>query len=540
MLKEILLMLGPCGFLLLLSLSLGALLANLGLLGASAWLISSAALLPPLYALTLGITAVRALGIGRAVLRYGERYFTHAKAFALLEKLRLRLYDMASTYAHRPLNRKKQGTMLNALLDKAATVQDFLLRGLLPPVTLLCALLLATLMLYPFLKASVLLLPLLYLIHLVPLWLSPEGSSRHSSAYRSRLLDYTQGRTELLLAGTMDTPLTRLGQSARNWQKRLQQSARRQEQLDLVLGVMRITVFVLLFTLLIDAMRQDRLTGITMSLWLLILLALLQEFALLPAALRHFREARLAARALQNSPVQITRQPETSSNLLTVENLGFHYPQGPAIFQQLSFSLQPGCHTAIIGDSGCGKTTLAYLLTGLWAPAQGSIHYSTAAPVCAIPQGSFLFSQSIRENFLRLHPDITEEQMLNALQAAQMLPVIQKLPRGLDTPLGENACFLSGGERNRLSSALILASSAPLLLFDEPTAGLDLSTARKVLDNIIDRSNLTGQTVIVITHDLPQVHRFSQVMKLQTGLSPCPIISASKQPTVPSQSKHKS
>ena len=96
MLREIFTILRPFEICLLLTLSLGAMLTNLGLLGAAAWLISSAALMPPLYALTLGITAVRALGIGRAVLRYGERYFTHAKAFALVEKLRLRLYDTAN------------------------------------------------------------------------------------------------------------------------------------------------------------------------------------------------------------------------------------------------------------------------------------------------------------------------------------------------------------------------------------------------------------------------------------------------------------
>ena len=92
--------------------------------------------------------------------------------------------------------------------------------------------------------------------------------------------------------------------------------------------------------------------------------------------------------------------------------------------------------------------------------------------------------------------------------------VVQKLPQGIDTPLGENACCLSGGERNRLQAALLLASPAPVLLFDEPTTGLDKSTADKLLNAIIDKSTLTGQTVIVITHDLPQLHRFSQVINL--------------------------
>jgi ATP-binding cassette subfamily C protein/ATP-binding cassette subfamily C protein CydC len=100
------------------------------------------------------------------------------------------------------------------------------------------------------------------------------------------------------------------------------------------------------------------------------------------------------------------------------------------------------------------------------------------------------------------------------LQCAQLNTVISQLPQGIDTPLGENACFLSGGERNRLASALILASSAPILLFDEPTAGLDKSTANQLLTAIIDKSNLTSQTVLLITHDLPQLHRFEQIIRL--------------------------
>ena len=197
-------------------------------------------------------------------------------------------------------------------------------------------------------------------------------------------------------------------------------------------------------------------------------------------------------------------------------DLEFHYPQGLPVFSELNFSLYPGCHTAIVGDSGSGKTTLACLLAGLWAPTKGSIHYGSAVRpfICTIPQGSFLFAGSIRENFLRLHPAITEEEMQQALQAAQLTAVWQKLPQGLDTPLGENACHLSGGERNRLASALILASSAPVLLFDEPTAGLDLPKANKLLDAILKRADKTGQTVIIITHDLPQLSRFSQVIRL--------------------------
>lgn len=518
MLRAIFTMLRPFELCLLLVLSLSAMLANLGLLGAAAWLISSAALMPPLYALTLGITAVRALGIGRAVLRYGERYFTHAKAFQLVENLRLRLYDIANNLASHPLKPQKQGTMLNALLTNAAIWQDFFLRGLLPPAAIFLTTMLLVVLLYPVLGCGVLLLSLLYISHLLPLWLSPAGKARFSRAYRSTLLDYAQGSHELLTAGTLGTACTKLDRSAGKWQEKLLTSQKQQDQIDLSLSFLRTLTLLMLFALLIDAVHANTISGIELSVWLLVLLALMQELATLPAAARHFQEAKLAAKALQTPAIPKASVPAAANELLTVQDLAFHYPQSPAIFTDLNFSITPGCHTAIIGDSGSGKTTLAYLLASLRQPTSGTISYNqkTTPPICAIPQGSFLFSQSIRENFLRLHPDIRETDITTALQAAQLSNLIKSLPQGIDTPLGDNACTLSGGERNRLITALILASKSSILLFDEPTAGLDPSTAEKVLDNIIDRSNLTGQTVIVITHDLPQLHRFQQVISLNT------------------------
>lgn len=519
MLKKIFSLLHPGEIFLLLSLSLFALLANLGLLGSAAWLISSAALLPPLYALTLGITAVRALGIGRAVLRYAERYFTHKNAFAVLGSLRLRLYDVINAQANFPQAERTQGTLLNDLLTKADILQDFLLRGLIAPVALLLAVLLATALLAPMLSHYVLVLPALYLCHTLPLWLTSSAED-HSSNYRSQLLDFAQGSHELQMAGSLEIASRRLDQSAARWQKHLLRDNRHSDSLDLLLSLLRFMTFVFLFALLIAAVNQNEISGITMSLWLLVLLALFNELAALPSALRQLRQAQGAADWLQEKPSH--HEPAvttTQKDQLVVSQLSFSYPQSLPIFSGLNFSVAPGCHTAIIGDSGSGKTTLAYLLAGLWQPTAGTIGYpdSHTPSVCTIPQGSFLFSSSIRENFLRLHPGITEESIHQALQSAQLDPVISQLPQGLDTPLGENACFLSGGERNRLISALILASSAPILLFDEPTAGLDRSTADQLLTSIIDQSNLTGQTAIVITHDLPQLHRFQQVIRLEAG-----------------------
>ena len=515
MLKELLFLLHPLDILLLLLLSLSALLSNLGLLGASAWLVSSAALQPPLFALTLGITAVRALGIARALLRYGERYFTHKSAFSILDSLRLHLYDKARILAGTPHTTKNKNTFLSDLLSNADILQEFLLRGILPPIVVLCATLLVALFLRPVLSYVVLILPLLYLVHCLPLWIKPHLYT--DSRYRNQLLDFAQGIPELLLAGSLNTAVAKLNKTAKHWQIHQQHDKTLTDRLDFLLGILRIFAFFLLFILLLYTLQQGQIDGISLSVWLLVLLAFFNELAVLPTAARQFRQAQIASDCLQ-APAEsaCTNEVSPSDKLLTVSGLGFHYPQGMPVFSSLNFSITAGCHTAIIGDSGCGKTTLACLLAGLWPPTEGSIYYgSSLRPfICTIPQGSFLFSASIRENFSRLQPAASEKEIVLALQTAQLAPVIEKLPQGMDTPLGENACSLSGGERNRLISALILVSSAPVLLFDEPTAGLDRQTADKLLTAILDRAELTGQTIILITHDMPQLFRFSQVIKL--------------------------
>ena len=181
---------------------------------------------------------------------------------------------------------------------------------------------------------------------------------------------------------------------------------------------------------------------------------------------------------------------------------------------------------AIIGESGSGKTTLACLLMGFWPPEQGSIRLngkdcrqlpdvgirSFFAPCL---QGEYVFSGSVRENFLRIHPDLPETSIRKALSEAQLEESILNLPQGLDTPLGENGSMLSGGERQRLLIAFALASPAPILLLDEPTAGLDKKTAHDLMDGIL--SHLNGRALLIITHDMVLAERMDRIYRMDAS-----------------------
>ena len=507
--------LAPASFLVLLLVSLLSMTTGIGLLGAAAWLIASAALHPPLYALTLGITAVRACGIGRAAFRYGERYLTHRTAFSIQTQLHLRLYDHAARLL--PLRRgpARQGELLHRLLTGTATLRDFYLRGLLPPLTTGIFTLIGTVVLWPYLSFPAILLPLCWLIHLIPLaTVHPAAAhtqARQAALYRSTILDFLTGGDELRTAGCAHRAVSCLDFRAQSWQSLLCRQEQQRDLHDMAISLTNPFTLILLTALLIPSVTNGSMTGITLAVFLLLLESLLAEYRALPASARQAREAISTARQLfatSDSDERISSHeglaampPDSSrldaapgtSSLLSVHGLSFGYDASHPVLQDLSFTVLPGQHTAIIGESGAGKTTLANLLAGVWPPDAGTI--TCTCPMTVLPQGSHLFSASIRTNFTYLYPGMPDKKIRAALQDAQLA----SLP--IDAYLGENASHLSGGQRTRLITALTIASDAPLLLLDEPTNGLDAAATDALLAALFARAASTGQTFLIITHD---------------------------------------
>ena len=539
-------------FLPVLLVSLMALFTGLALLGASAWLVASAALMPPLYTLALGITTVRACGIGRAVFRYGERYLSHRMAFRILTEIRTSFYDRATKVLPLRSGPARQGEFLHDLLTGADELRDFYVRALLPIAAIGTITALTTWLLAGIIGLWALALPALYLARLLLSCASrqtgEEMQRTRDAAYRSALLDAAGGADELICAGC-DPALKRLSAPAHDLLEGSLQLARTDARRDAAENLLDTTVLMALLVFLILRVTEGALSGIDLCVYFLMLQTLLVEFRTLPEAVRQGRRSLLAARFLPErqigetaatdekagkpermlAPAQASfRNADAASQtpLLEAQDLSFSYRKGQGVLQGLSFRIAHGQHTAIVGASGAGKTTLAELLLGVWPPDSGTLSLcgtpyhelpqgAIQQAIAALPQGSVLFAGSIRENFARYRPACKEEDILTALRDAQLDEVVAALPQGIDTPLGEDACFLSGGQRGRLLTAIAIAGKEPVILLDEPTCGLDQKTAAALMAALFARVQETGQTLLTITHERILLPLFQQTIELR-------------------------
>lgn len=203
---------------------------------------------------------------------------------------------------------------------------------------------------------------------------------------------------------------------------------------------------------------------------------------------------------------------------IEVRNITFSYtPTSRRIFDQFSFSFPAGSVTAILGETGSGKTTLIRLLLSLVESKDGTIELvgsdgktlpvspDTRCNFSYVPQGNTLLSGTIRSNLELSNPSATEEELYEALRLAHA-DFVTSLPEGLDTPCGEMGDGLSEGQAQRIAIARALLKDAPYLLLDEATSALDEETERAVLKDIMERYK--GRTIIFVTHR-PEALKYS-------------------------------
>ena len=219
-----------------------------------------------------------------------------------------------------------------------------------------------------------------------------------------------------------------------------------------------------------------------------------------------------------------------SMNRISVDNLCFAYDKD-LILNDISICLDLSKKYFLTGESGCGKSTFAKLLTGLYLPSSGKIWYSDKyntenisenslyKKVSYVEQNTFIFCDTVRNNITLFH-DYTDEEIVKALKEANLYEVVNSLPEGLDTVLTNNGGILSGGERQRIGIARALITGAEFLILDEVTANLDQRTRESIENTLL---SLDGKGFLMVSHNISANAkvRADYVLNMENGKIAC-------------------
>lgn len=522
-------------------LATGTVLASVGLMMMSAFVIARAAMMPSVADIRVAITAVRFFGISRAVSRYGERFFSHDSTFRILAKLRTWFYTVLEPRISSLLE-YRSGDLLSRLVADVESLEHAGTRLLVPA----CAALLSgvaalvafntfggsfALALLAGLLAGGLVLPL-------AVRMASRSIGERIIAVRAdcqtRAVDAVQGMADLEVYGRTADHRAALDRASLEWSRRQFSLARIAGVHEALMnGIAYATAIALVF-LGARAVESGILNGVFISVLALGALAAFEAVAPLPHALQQWDQVRKAAgRVLEiaSKPVSVPVPgkplsiPERFD--ISIRNVTFHYndPDLPAL-DDLSWEIPEGGRVAIVGPSGAGKSTLAHLLMRWSDPQAGeirigdvplkSLHPDTIPELVTVSgQDAWLFNGSVYDNLRRAAPDADESRMHEALAMAGALEFVEALPRSAHTVVGEQGQRLSGGQRRRIALAQALLRGSKILVLDEPTADLDPEGEHDLMQRIW---GLPGnRTVIVITHRLLHLDGAREVLVIEDG-----------------------
>ncbi|MDE8668321.1 thiol reductant ABC exporter subunit CydD [Pseudarthrobacter sp. H3Y2-7] len=518
--------------------------------GLSGWLIIRASEQPPILYLLTAIVGVRFFGIGRAVLRYGERLLLHDAVFAALTRLRGRLWESLSRKALSLRRLLQGGNVLGTVIDDVDTIRDLLPRVVLPPVTALAvggAALLATSLVAP---AA---LPAVTIAAVLSLAVAPAAAlwgDRQSAAAEQRLRAGVLRRTsaaldaraELHANGISATVLAALRSEDRTATKASQRSAWAEGLGQAVTVAACGTAALAAAVLTAPQVIAGAMEPATAAVMVLLQLALVEPYAAMTTAVRQYPALRQVMRRVAESGVLtatadeeaegdgLCHVPPRSGAVPGVEltNLSAAWPGGGTVFSGVSATAGPGRWLAVTGPSGSGKSTLLAVLLGFLPAAAGKAAVTGQAAWC--PQEAHLFDSTLRGNLMlglparcngtsgtpgSSTPEPGEAELAAALTAVGLDALVARLPDGLDTRIGSGGSFLSGGERQRLAVARTVLTGARVILLDEPTAHLDAESGREMLADL--RAGLQDRTVVMVTHNPAEIRPGDTLLDLSAA-----------------------
>ena len=528
-------------------LSFITLLANVALMALSGWFISAMAVAGAAGASMNYFTPaalIRAAAIARTAGRYAERLVTHEATFRLLAELRVWFYRRLEPLAPAGLEAWRSGDLLSRIRADIDTLDNVYLRLLVPAAVALLAILVFTAVLWCYRPVLALVEGLLLLAAGVAVpWLvnrlghtAGQRKVEVSAHLRAALVTDMQGMGELLVYGAAEDHAARLRTLSR-------ELARRQQTLSVLngfsqgaLGLCANLAMWAMVVLAVPMVSSHLLAPQHLAMLALFALASFEAVIPLPLAMQTLGESLAAARRIFSladslpavtEPAEPLVMPETFT--YRFQDVSFRYrSDSPEVLHGISLQLAPGRKLAVVGATGCGKSTLASLLLRFREPTGGSLllnerplqYYSgelLREHIAALTQQTHLFNTTILDNLLLARPDADRNAVEEACKTALIHDFITTQPDGYDTVTGETGVRLSGGQARRVAIARTLLKNAPLLILDEPTEGIDSETARRLMTNILARVEAGRQSLMLITHRLQGLERMDEILVMEKG-----------------------
>jgi ATP-binding cassette, subfamily C, bacterial CydC len=573
-------------------LTLVSLLAAMGLLSLSGWFISAASL--------AGLTAasaaafnfftpaagVRFFSILRTVSRYGERMTTHNATFSLLADLRVWVWKHIMPLSRQQLKSIRQGDLLNRLIADIDTLDHLYLRLITPMAAALVMILSLyffvawfhsgiALVLSGFLLASWFILPwIFYQIGIKAGTALPQAKQ----TLRVQLIDLLQGQAELSLFGANKDYLQRFYQGESrlyaNQYALAKVAGLSQAMIILCHGIAVLGVLVLAGFAMKNAastqplalsqlMNHEPITGAVLALLVFTAMASIETLQPISLAFNQLASSIASAKRLnslvnQTPDIIFTDQKvapfsnaeDITSPSLSLNHVCFGYTQGQRLFEQLELVIPKGQKVALLGPTGCGKSSLLALISREYQADSGEIRLNgqninslsqcqLRSAMSIVSQRVDIFSASLKDNLtLAFKTECNdskeiESRVHHVLQQVG-LEYLAQTEKGLSLWLGEGGRTLSGGERRRIGIARVLLHDAELLLLDEPTEGLDNKTEREMLALLFEFAK--NKSLLLISHRLTAMEQMDHIYLMNNGkIAP---LAKNKLPSAPLVMEH--